>query len=107
MVSIAKRADGQWQARYRDDDGRETPHFDPRSTPSTGSTRSRPPSSLVYVDPTPGRPTFQAYAEAWRATQPHRPTNVRNVEQHLRRYAQETLGDRPLAAIDPTRSRPG
>jgi len=56
----------------------------------------------TYVDPTLGRQTFQAYAETWRATQPHRPTTAKNVEQHLRRYAYDTLGDRPLAAIRPS-----
>ena len=40
-VSIARRDDGRWRARYRDPAGREHPrHFYARSTPSHGSTMS-------------------------------------------------------------------
>jgi hypothetical protein len=104
VASIAKRPDGQWRARYRDDDGRERArHFDRKVDAQRWLDEVT--ATLVggtYVDPTLGRQTFQAYAEAWRATQPHRPTTAKNVEQHLRWYAYDTLGDRPLAAIRPS-----
>ena len=104
MASVAKRPDGQWRARYRDDDGRERArHFDRKVDAQRWLDEVT--VTLVggtYVDPTLGRQTFQAYAEAWRARQPHRPTTAKNVEQHLRRYAYDALGDRPLAAIRPS-----
>lgn len=103
MSNAARRPDGRWRARYRDDADREgARHF----TRKVDAQRwlDEVTSTLVggtYVDPTLGRQTFQAYAEAWRTTQPHRPTTAKNVEQHLRRYTHDT-GDRPLAAIRPS-----
>lgn len=104
MTNVARRPDGRWRARYRDDAGRERArHFTRKSDAQRWLDEVT--STLVggtYVDPTLGRQTFHAYAEAWRAAQPHRPTTAKNVEQHLRRYAYDTLGDRPLAAIRPS-----
>ncbi len=74
-----------------------------RSTRNGGSTRSPRPWSEERTSTrrSAGRPS-RGYAEAWRAAQPQRPTTAKNVEQHLRRYAYDTLGDRPLAAIRPS-----
>ena len=45
MSSIAKRSDGKWRARYRDDAGKQhARHFAGRSTRSGGWTKSPPRS---------------------------------------------------------------
>jgi integrase len=76
--SIAKRANGKWRARYRDEAGREhSRHFDRKidaqqwldqvtSTVVTGT----------YADPKAGRITFAAYFGEWSARQVWAPGTV-------------------------------
>ncbi|MDH6461777.1 integrase [Micromonospora sp. A200] len=52
-----------------------------------------------YVDPAAGRTTFEAYAERWRAMQPHRANTAARTESQLRRHCYPVLGSRPLAQI--------
>jgi len=71
MASIAKRADGRWRARYRDDAGREhAKHF----TRKVDAQRwlDEVTASMVtgtYVDPSAGRITFSAWFSQWAARQ--------------------------------------
>ena len=104
MASLARRPDGKWRARYRDDDGKEiSRHFGRRVDAQRWLDEIRATQLAgTYVDPAMGRQTFQEFAETWRAAQPHRPTTRKNVAQHLNRYVYDTLGDRPLAAIRPS-----
>ncbi|WP_433319142.1 tyrosine-type recombinase/integrase [Micromonospora chersina] len=53
----------------------------------------------AYVDPAAGRTTFEAYAERWRAMQPHRANTAARTESQLRRHCYPVLGARPLAQI--------
>ena len=69
--NIAKRPDGSWRARHRDEQGRErSRHFDRKidaqrwlneiaSTVLTGT----------YVDPDAGKVTFREFYERWSARQ--------------------------------------
>lgn len=104
MANIAKRPNGQWRARYRDDRGREhSRHF----TRKVDARRwlDEVTAAVVtgqYVDPKAGRISFRDYAEQWRATQVHRPSSAAHVETMLRRHAYPTLGDRPLSSILPS-----
>ncbi|MER7459210.1 tyrosine-type recombinase/integrase [Micromonospora sp. NPDC126480] len=52
-----------------------------------------------YVDPKAGKVTFEAYAEQWRAMQPHRPNTAARTRSQLTRHAYPVLGSRPLAQI--------
>jgi hypothetical protein len=76
VVSIAKRPDGQWRARYRDAAGKEhSKHFDRKTDAQRWLDEVT--AAIVtgqYVDPRAGRVTFKAYAEQWRASQVHRIT---------------------------------
>ena len=71
MASIAKRPDGRWRPRYRDEAGREhARHF----TRKVDAQRwlDEVTASVVtgqYVAPKAGRITFREYAEAWRRVQ--------------------------------------
>ena len=71
MANIARRPDGSWRARYRDDGGKEhARHFDRKvdaqrwldedtATVVTGT----------YVDPKAGRVTLSAFYATWAARQ--------------------------------------
>lgn len=101
MASIARRPNGMWRARYRDQDGREHARHFAKKADAQRWLDEVTASMLTgqYVDPRAGRVTFQAYAEQWRQAKPHRPSTARSVEQHLRCYAYPAFGKRSLSAI--------
>jgi integrase len=103
-MSIAKRPDGIYRARYRGPDGRERArHFDRKVDAQRWLDEQT--AAIVtgqYVDPKAGRITFREYAERWRAAQVHRPTTRAHVETMLRRHAYPVLGDRPLSSARPS-----
>ncbi len=102
--SIAKRPNGKWRARYRDDAGKEhSRHFDRKVDGQRWLDEVT--TSIVsgqYVDPAAGRMTFRAYAEQWRAVQPHRETTRARTRSALENQAYPWLGDRPLADVRPS-----
>lgn len=104
MASIAKRPDGRWRARYRDDTGREhSRHF----TRKTDAQRwlDEVTASVVtgqYVDPRAGKVTFQVFAEDWRKAQPHGPLTRDRVEAELRLHVYPVIGHVSLARIRPS-----
>jgi integrase len=104
MASIAKRPNGQWRARYRDQSGRQHARHFARKADAVRWLDEVTASVVTghYVDPKAGRVSFRDYAEQWRAAQVHRPTSAAHVETMLRRHAYPTLGDRPLSTILPS-----
>ncbi len=104
MANIAKRSDGRWRARYRDDAGREhARHFARKIDAQRWIDEVT--ASLVtgqYVDPKAGRISFKEYAEGWRESQVHRPTSALHIEGMLRRHAYPTFADRPISSILPS-----
>lgn len=67
MASIAKRPDGRWRARYRDDAGKEhARHFD-RKIDARRWLDEVTASQVtgVYVDPKAGRITFGEFFDDW------------------------------------------
>ncbi|GGX54131.1 tyrosine-type recombinase/integrase [Streptomyces fructofermentans] len=101
MANIAKRPNGKWRARYRDDAGKEHARHFPRKVDAQRWLDEVSASVLTgqYVDPQAGRVTFRAYGEQWRLAKPHRPTTQVKAEQHLRVHAYPAFGDKPLARI--------
>jgi integrase len=103
MASIAKRPDGRWRARYRDDAGREhARHFDRKIDAQRWLDEVT--AAVVtgqYVDPNAGRITFREYAEQWRAAAAavHRQATRDRVERSLRLHVYPVLGERPIGAI--------
>src|SRR3954465_5030933 len=101
MASIARRPDGTYRPRFRDETGKEHARHFKRKVDAqrwldeqTGAV-----GTGAYVDPRAGRVPFAEYAEQWRATQVVRPTTGLAYERVLRRNVYPRLGTRPLASI--------
>lgn len=108
--SVRRLPSGRWQARYHDRAGRS------RSAPRTFPTRADAARFLAEVrvdldrgawfEPTAGRTTFSAYADAWVANRRvrGRPLSPRTVDLYqwlLRKHMLPSLGDQRLSQIDP------
>lgn len=67
MASIAKRPDGRWRARFRDEAGREHARHFLRKVDAQRWLDEITASVLVgqYVDPSAGRISFAAYFQQW------------------------------------------
>ncbi|MBA2768636.1 MAG: site-specific integrase [Sporichthyaceae bacterium] len=102
-MSIAKRPDGRWRARYRDSLGKEHSRHFARKADATrwldGIT-----SAVVtgtYVDPKGGRLTIEAYAQQWLATKTNiKPSTRYRYEVLLRNQVLPTWGPVRLSAVD-------
>lgn len=104
-MSVTKRPNGRWRARWREHDGTQRArHFATRreaedflATVRTDQLRG------TYIDPTEGRrTTFGEFAERWRLAQPHRPSTAESTESRLNVHVLPTWKDRPLAGIRPS-----
>lgn len=107
MSSIAKRRNGKWLARYRDESGKEfAKQFDRKIDGQRWLDEIT--TSIVtgiYVDPRAGKLTFRDYAGEWLSSQVLRPTSMANYEATLRLNVFPRIGDRPLTAIRPSELR--
>src|SRR3954467_12869977 len=79
MASIARRPDGTYRPRYRDENGKEhARHF--KRKVDAQRWLDEQTAALVrgdWVDPKRGRSTFRAYVETWLPAQPLRDTSRR------------------------------
>lgn len=98
MASVAKRPDGRWRARYRDEAGREhARHFDRKIAAQRwldGIT-----AALVrgeHVDPTAGAVTFAAFYAEWSARQVWAPRTLDAMNLAARSVP---FADQPLRAL--------
>lgn len=98
MASIAKRPNGKWRARYRDDAGREhSRHFARRIDAQTWLDHIT--TSVVtgaYVDPKAGRITFRAFYMDWSQRQVWVPGTVKAM--NLAAYSTSFV-DMPIGAV--------
>lgn len=101
MASVAKRPDGHWRARYRDEAGREHSRHFARKLDAQRWLDEVTTSIVTgtYVDPKSGTETVQAYAERWRAVQDHRPGTAALYERILRLHVYPVLGALPLRTV--------
>ena len=101
MASIARRSDGRWRARYRDDAGRErSRHFERKVDAQRWLDEVT--ASMVtgqYVDPAAGRITLADYSKEWEAAQVGRAGTARITDNALRLHIVPRLGTRPMASI--------
>lgn len=76
--NIARRSNGKWRARYRDETGKESSrHFDRRSDAQLWLDQVT--TSVItgmYVDPRAGRVTFATFYDEWSARQIWAPNTV-------------------------------
>lgn len=104
MASIAKRPNGQWRARYRDEAGKEhARHFAKKG--EAQQWLNQVTAAVVrgdYVDPKAGRITLRAYAAQWEAVQVSSDGTARIVDNALRLHLLPALGERPIASIRAT-----
>jgi len=101
MASIAKRPNGQWRARYRDESGKEHARHFARKVDAQrwldGET-----AKLVrgeWADPRAGRETLRAYAERWQRIQVASAGTLRIADNALRLHILPRLGDMRLSTI--------
>ena len=102
MVSIDKRADGRYRARWREFPGgpQKTRQFDRKVDAQRFLDGIRGDLARgQYIDPADGRTLFRDYAEEWRAAQMHRLSTSTQCEGYLRRHAYPTFGHRPIGSI--------
>ncbi|MCM0618740.1 tyrosine-type recombinase/integrase [Nocardioides bruguierae] len=104
MASIAKRDNGRWRARYRDEAGKEhARHFDRKVDAQRWLDQVT--ATVVngeYVDPRAGRVTFERYARQWQSVQVAA-RNTENINDNaLRVHLIPRLGPKPMATIRPT-----
>lgn len=104
MANIAKRPNGQWRARYRDEAGKEhARHFHRKI--DAQHWLDQVTAAVVrgdYVDPVAGKISLRAYATSWQAVQVSSDGTRRIVDNALRLHLLPALGDQPIASIRPT-----
>ncbi len=104
VASVAKRPDGRWRARYRDEAGREhAKHFTRKIDAQRWLDEvTAAVVTGVYVDPRAGRVTVEDYAVTWAGSQPWRPKTRNRVDGNLRVHVLPVLGARPIAEVRPS-----
>ncbi|WP_448642766.1 tyrosine-type recombinase/integrase [Geodermatophilus sp. URMC 63] len=104
MASIAKRPDGTYRPRYRDENGKEhARHF--KRKVDAQRWLDEQTAALVrgdWVDPKRGRSTFRSYVEAWLPAQPLRDSSRRAYDSYLRNHLLPAFGDKRLSAVTRT-----
>ncbi|ONH61278.1 hypothetical protein CcI49_06730 [Frankia sp. CcI49] len=101
-MSVKKRTDGTWRARYRDAAGKEhAKHFRRKVDADAWERDQRAAVDRgTHVDPAAGRELVRVYGERWRAAQvQHRPATATKVEVLTRLHIYPVLGDRRMASI--------
>lgn len=108
MANIAKRPNGQWRARYRDDAGKEHARHFSRKVDAQ-AWLDQVTAAIVtgqYADPKAGRTSLRSYAVGWEASQVGSEATARITDNALRLHILPVLGDRPLGSIRPVRCSP-
>ena len=98
MSSIAKRDDGRWRARYRDEEGREhARHFRRRQDAQRWLDEVTTAVTLgQYVDPKAGRVTFSAFYRDWATRQVWESTTEKAMDLSAKTV---TFADVPMAKL--------
>lgn len=104
MASIAKRPNGKWRARYRDDAGREHARHFPRKVDAQRWLDEVTADVVTgrYVDPRAGRTTFASFVDGWLAAQTTDASTREAVEVRVRVHLLPTFGPMELRAIRPS-----
>lgn len=107
MASIARRPDGTWRARYRDEAGKEHSKHAARKVDAQRWLDDQT-ASLVrgdWLDPQTARTTVAQWAQTWLAGYgSRRPSTVRQARVHLAKITAE-FGPLQLSAVRPSHIR--
>ncbi len=100
-MSVTRRPNGRYRARYRDDAGVEhAKDFAKKVDADRWQTLQKASvHSGLHIDPKAGRISLGEYAEQWRTNQVHRDTTKALVESQLRVHLLPHLGSRALASL--------
>jgi integrase len=103
-MSVQRRPDGRWRARWRGPDGVErAKHFDTRREGMAWEAAERARAQRgEWLDATSRAVTFGDFAETWAASQPWRPTTTTRAASTLRHHLLPAFGARPLASVRPS-----
>ena len=103
-MSIDKRANGKWRARWREPGGKQRArHFD-RKIDATNFLATVNVDTMHgrYIDPQAGRVTVKEYAEGWAKAQPWRHTSRQRVEFILAGHIVPRFGALQLRRVRPS-----
>lgn len=104
-MSVKKRPDGQWRARYRDAAGKEHAKHFARKTDAEAWEQAQRTSVRrgTHVDPQAGRVLVRDYAATWQAAQiQHRPTTASLADITMRVHTLPEIGDLRMVAVGRT-----
>lgn len=104
MASIAKRPNGQWRARYRDEAGKEHARHFPRKVDAQRWLDEQTAKLVAgtHVSPRTARTTVREWSETWLAGYgTRRPTSQKSAGTHLALIV-EHFGEMPLSAVRPS-----
>ncbi len=98
MASVAKRPDGQWRARYRDEAGKEHARHFARKVDAQRWLDEQTAAMVIgqWVDPREGRQTFAAYYAGWSERQVWEWNTRRSMDLSA---SSATFSDVPLARL--------
>jgi integrase len=104
VANIAKRSDGRWRARFRDNAGKEYARHFPRKIDAQRWLDEIAAAQVRgdYVDPKTARTTVSEWTESWLAGyRTRRPRTVRQAQVHLK-LIEATFGPMQLSAVKPS-----
>jgi integrase len=101
VASVAKRPDGRWRARYRDETGREhAKHFERKVDAQRWlSEQTAALVSGTHVDPRSGKTPYGEWVQRWRATLTLKPKSLASVDSLLRTQVLPRWAQVPLERI--------
>jgi len=106
-MSIRRRPDGKWRARYRDAAGKEhARHFDRKADGERWlAEQTVALSNGTHIDPKHAKLTVEAWCETWlRGYAVRKPSTVRQAHTHVKRIVAH-FGPRPLSSVRPSEVR--
>ncbi|MFD6178079.1 MULTISPECIES: site-specific integrase [unclassified Isoptericola] len=103
MANLAKRPDGKWRARYRDEQGRQhAKHFRLKKEAEDWlADVAVSVKSGTYVDPARAKLTVAQWCTEWIEAYSGRPSTIRQARTHLARI-EKGLGKHRLSALRPS-----
>lgn len=103
-MSIDKRPNGQWRARWREADGRQrAKHFRRKIEAEDWLASVRVDTSRgSYVDPDAGRELVEAYARRWAEGQPWRPSTRERITHVIDKQVVPTFGGWKIRDVRPS-----
>jgi integrase len=104
VASIARRPDGTYRPRYRDENGKEHARHFKRKVEAQRWLDEQTAAMVTgtWVDPKRGRATFGAYVGTWLPAQPLRDSSRRAYDSYLRNHLLPAFGDKRLSAVTRT-----